>query len=113
MNAYGKKAQKRQMRKAIIDEASAFVEHCDLIYLMLLHEKDGYGAVRLRRHFRDFVKLYDEYKERYLNADDLDTLGERGDTLALKKKLAEIGFDYDKEYALAMAEVDESRKKAD
>lgn len=113
MNAYGRNARKRQIRKEILEEASAFVEHCDLIYLWLYHELDGYGPARLRRRFRAFVKAYDEFKARYVQADDMNTLGERCDTLALKKKLAEIGFDYDKEYELAMAEAENERKAAE
>lgn len=110
MKAYGKSAKRRIMKQMIVEESSAFIEHCDLIYLWLLHEIDGMGAVRLRRHFRAFVGVYERFKEKYRQDNDVDTLGERCDTIALKKKLAEIGFDYDKEYAEALAELDKRRK---
>lgn len=110
MKAYGKNAQRRMMKQLIAEESSAFIEHCDLIYLWLLHEIDGMGAVRIRRHFRAFVSVYEQFKEKYMQDNDVDTLGQRCDTIALKKRLAEIGFDYDKEYAIAIAELDKRRK---
>lgn len=41
--------------------------------------------------------MYDEFKRRYMTADDSTVCGDRTDTYALKKRLLEIGFDYDKE----------------
>ena len=112
MKAYGKNAQRRIVKKYVAEESDAFIEHCDLIYLWLLHELDGMGAVKLRRHFRGFVKMYDNFKHRYMQEDDINTLGERCDTIVLKKRLAEIGFDYDKEYALAMEWIENEGKDA-
>lgn len=110
MKAYGKNAKKRLVRQKVAEECDVFIEHCDLIYLMVLHKQSGFGAVRLRRHFHEFVRMYGEYKRRYTQADDLETLGIRCDTLALKEQLAAIGFDYDKECELAHAEIDAEEK---
>lgn len=107
MKAYGKRVQMREARKVALDEFAALAEHFDLIWLMTLHDsKERYGAKRLRRHFRDYIRKYDEYKRRYLAADDKTVCGGRLDTEVLKQQLKDIGFDYD-------AECEEIRKELD
>lgn len=98
MKAYGKRAQMREARKQALEEMSACAEHFDLIVLMTLRDEAPYfGAKRLKRFFRAFVKKYDEYKARYLAADDSTVCGDRLDTHVLKQHLLDIGFDYDAE----------------
>ena len=98
MNAYNRRAKMREARKEALAEMAACAEHFDLIVLMTLHEEEPhFGAKRLKRFFRAFVKKYDYYKQRYLTADDSTVCGDRMDTYALKKHLKEIGFDYDAE----------------
>lgn len=107
MNSYGKRHARRKMKEAIADETAVFIEHCDLIILWTLHEVLGLGATRLRRYYKTFCKAYDEFKDRYRQEDDARTLGERGDTLVLKTRLKEIGFDYDKEIDAIQKEIEE------
>lgn len=97
MNAFGKRARMREARKQALEEMSACAEHFDLIVLMTLHDEEHYGAKKLKRFFKAFVKKYDEYKARYLASDDTTVCGDRTDTYALKKHLKQIGFDYDAE----------------
>ena len=97
MNAYGKRYGKRKAKEAIADETAIFIEHCDLIILWILHEVFGFGAKRLRRYYRAFSEAYDVFRDKYRREDDIRTLGERGDTVVLKVRLKEIGFDYDAE----------------
>lgn len=98
MNAYSKKRQKRIARAEAMEEMTACAEHFDLIVLMTLHdEAPHFGAKRLKRFFRAFIRKYDEYKRRYLAADDSTVCGDREDTKQLKKQLKDIGFDYDAE----------------
>jgi hypothetical protein len=105
MQAYGKRAKMREARKTALDEFAALAEHFDLLWLWTLHtSKERYGAKRLRERFRDYIKMYDEFKRRYMTADDSTMCGDRTDTYALKKRLKEIGFDYD-------AECEEIRKE--
>jgi hypothetical protein len=56
--------------------------------------------------FRDHILKYEEYKRRYLAADDSTVCGDRLDTQILKKQLLDIGCDYD-------AECDAIRKEAE
>ena len=104
MKAYGKRQQKRIARAEAMEEMAAVAEHFDLVLLMTLHDEVGFGATRLRRFFRRFVKKYDEYKRRYLASDESTECGDRTDTYILKAHLKEIGFDYD-------AECEEIRKE--
>lgn len=97
MDVFSKKMQKQKARMEAVWEMSACAEHFDLIVLMTLHDEEHYGAKKLKRFFRGFVKKYDEYKRRYLTADDTTVCGDRTDTYVLKKQLREIGFDYDAE----------------
>ena len=107
MKAYDKKVQMRKARAAALDEITACVEHFDLLVLMTLHDEEPhFGAKRLRKFFRDFSRKYDEYKRRYLAADDTTVCGSREDTKQLKKQLRDIGFDYDAECDALRAELE-------
>lgn len=105
MQAYNKKVQMRKARKDAMDELEALTEHMELLWLMTLHDsKERYGAKKLKRTFRDYVYKYEEYKRRYLAANESTVCGNREDTKQLKRHLKEIGFDYD-------AECEEIRKE--
>lgn len=107
MKAYGKRAKMREARAAALDEITACVEHFDLLVLMTLHDEEPhFGAKRLRKFFRDFSYKYDEYKRRYLAADDSTVCGKRLDTEILKQQLKDIGFDYDAECDALRAEME-------
>ena len=97
MTAYSKKVQMRKARQNAMSELEALTEHMELLWLMTLHDTKGYGAKRLRQTFRDYVYKYDEYKRRYLAADESTVCGDREDTRQLKKHFKELGFDYDAE----------------
>ena len=97
MNIMSKKGRERQIKKSIVEEIEWLSEHCDLLTLLSLHEEFGFGAERLRRAFRKSVALHDEFKKRYMAADDPVTTKGRCDTYAMKDYLKRIGFDYDKE----------------
>lgn len=110
MTAYSKKTQMRKARQDAMDELKALTEHMELLWLMTLHDsKEKYRAKRLRRLFRDYVHKYDEYKRRYLAADESTVCGNREDTKQLKKQLKDIGFDYDAECELLKNELEEKK----
>lgn len=110
MTAYSKKTQMRKARQDAMDELKALTEHLELLWLMTLRDsKERYGAKRLRRDFRDYVYKYDEYKRRYLAADESTVCGNREDTKQLKKQLKDIGFDYDAECELLKNELEEKK----
>lgn len=95
MNAYNRKAQDRKNRAFIMDEARALMGHSDLVALNTLHDVFRFGRFRLDRFYRGFQDTYDDYKRRYLAADDSTICGERIDTEVLTRHLLQIGFDYD------------------
>lgn len=108
MTAFGKKAQMRKARRESVNQLETMMDHFDMLWLMTLHDnpKTRLGAERLRFVFRDYIKKYDEYKRRYLAADESTVCGDRTDTYALKKHLKEIGFDYDAECDAIRAEME-------
>lgn len=112
MLAYGKKAKMREARAAALKEIDTCVEHFDLVLLKTLHDEAKFGAKRLKRFFRAFVKEYEYYKQRYLTSDDTTVCGDRADTYALKKHLKDIGFDYDAECD-AIRKEEEQKKECD
>ena len=112
MQAYNKKIQIRKARTESVNQLETMMDHFDMLWLMTLHDnpKTKLGAQRLRFIFRDYIRKYDEYKRRYLAADESTVCGNRTDTYALKKHLKEIDFDYDLECDLARKELEERRK---
>ena len=77
-------------------EYELLAEHFDLVLLLTLHdEAPHFGKMRLERFYRAFAKKYDEYKRRYLAADDSTLCGDRLDTWVMKQHLLDIGFDYE------------------
>ena len=111
MNAYNRRAKMREARKEALAEMAACAEHFDLVLLKTLHDEEPhFGAKRLKRFFRNFVKMYDEYKRKYLASDDTTVCGDRMDTYALKKHLKEIGFDYDAECEELRKELEQEKK---
>ena len=107
MQAYNKKIQIRKARTESVNQLETMMDHFDMLWLMTLHDnsKTKLGAERLRFVFRDYIRKYDEYKRRYLAADESTVCGDRTDTYALKKHLKEIGFDYDAECAAIREEL--------
>jgi hypothetical protein len=112
MQAYNKKIQIRKAREESVNQLETMMDHFDMLWLMTLHDnpKTKLGAERLRFVFRDYIRKYDDYKRRYLAADESTVCGDRTDTYALKKHLKEIGFDYDLECDLIRKELEERRK---
>lgn len=112
MQAYNKKIQIRKAREESVNQLETMMDHFDMLWLVTLHDnpKTKLGAQRLRFIFRDYIRKYDEYKRRYLAADESTVCGNRTDTYALKKHLKEIDFDYDLECDLARKELEERRK---
>jgi hypothetical protein len=72
--------------------------------LLELHDVRGYGRKRLHDHLLGVAKRQIDNEHKYCNADDNKTLGARCDVLAMKRRLKEIGFDYDRECDLILAE---------
>ncbi len=108
MNAYKlqKKRQEEQTITQLVEDAmTKYVEHADLIALMVLHEEFGFGAERLKRFYAQIAPMFERYKF-YMSDGDKTKFGEvyrktgevieRDDTWVLKRDLKEIGFDYDK-----------------
>lgn len=112
MQAYNKKIQIRKAREESVNQLETMMDHFDMLWLVTLHDnpKTKLGAQRLRFIFRDYIRKYDEYKRRYLAADESTVCGDRTDTYALKKHLKEIGFDYDLECDLIRKELEERKK---
>ena len=110
MNVMNKKGRERFIRKTIVDEIEWLSEHCDLITLIVLHEEFGFGAERLKRAFRKTLTLHNEFKAKYMAADDTVTTKGRCDTYAMKEYLKRIGFDYDKECELLCNTLETSQK---
>ena len=107
MNVMGKKGRERIIRKTIVDEIEWLSEHCDLITLIVLHEEFGFGADRLKRAFRKTLTLHNEFKQKYMAADDTVTTKGRCDTYAMKEYLKRIGFDYDEQCELLCSTLEE------
>lgn len=97
MNVMNKKGRERFIKSKICNEIEWLAEHCDLLTLIALHEEFGFGADRLKRAFRKVITLHDEFKKKYMAADDTVTAKGRCDTYAMKQYLKRIGFDYDAE----------------
>lgn len=95
MKAYGKKAKQRRMVNEINRELEDYIEMLDLNNLIELHETRGFGKKRLYEHLYGMAKRHVDNEHKYLCRDDKETLGIRGDSLVLKKRLMEAGFDYD------------------
>lgn len=110
MKAYSKKAQKRAIAEDIRSQIGDYIEMLDLNNLLELHETRGFGRQRLREHLYGIAKRHIDNEHRYLGKDDRDTLGGRGDVIAMKVRLAEIGFDYDRETAEILKEIREYEK---
>lgn len=97
MKVMSKKGRERVIKKSIVSEIEWLCEHCDLLTLITLHEEFGFGADRLRRALRKTVVLHDEFKKKYMAADDTQLAKNRCDTNAMKEYLKRIGFDFDEE----------------
>ena len=107
MNIMSKKGKERIIKKSLCDEIEWLFEHCDLLTLISLHEECGFGAERLRRVFRTMLTLHNEFKAKYMAADDTVTNAGRCDTYAMKEYLKRIGFDYDAECELLIGTLSE------
>lgn len=107
MNAYKsqKKRQEKQTITELVEEAmEKYVEHADLIALMVLHNQFGFGSRRLKQFYSALAPMFARYKF-YMADNDKTKFGEvdkrtgevreRDDTWVLKRDLKEIGFDYD------------------
>lgn len=110
MKVMSKKGRERVIKQTIVKEIEWLSEHCDLLTLISLHEEFGFGADRLRRAFRKTVSLHDEFKKKYMAADDKVTAEGRCDTYAMKEYLKRIGFDYDKECELLCSTLETSQE---
>lgn len=97
MKSFDAKMRKKILRKTVSDEVFKNAEIYDLTMLWTLYDAFGFGAIRLRRFYADFVKNYRYMRERYYCEGDEETFGSRTDAYVIKQKLKEIGFDYDKE----------------
>lgn len=102
MNAYQKYLERRrkgQTRNIVEENVDGYIQHMDMIVLVVLHDEYGFGARRLRKVYESIVKKAEEYKKYIADNDRVyfnDAQGrEREDTYNLKKHLKQIGFDYD------------------
>lgn len=102
----------KQNQRQIIEEAcDAYIEHMDLLVMMILHKQFGFGAVRLERVYRAIEKEFHNYK-RFMADNDrtcFNDEGERDDAWKLKQDLKAIGFDYDKIVGRIMSEDEETQ----
>ena len=97
MKSYDKKMQKKIFRQTVTKEVLKNAEIYDLAVLWTLHEVFGFGKKRLRLFYRLWVKIYRATKKAYFCEGDEEKFGSRTDAYVIKKRLKEIGFDYDAE----------------
>jgi microsomal dipeptidase-like Zn-dependent dipeptidase len=102
MNAYQKyleRRRKEQTRNIVEENVDGYIQHMDMIVLVVLHDEYGFGARRLKKVYESIVKKAEEYKKYIADNDRVyfndDQGREREDTYNLKKHLKQIGFDYD------------------
>lgn len=95
MDCYGRNKKKRDALKAAQEEMEICAEHYDLVLLMTLREEYNHGAKWLKDFYKKFVAKYKYYQNRYLTENESTRYGNRTDAYAMKKRLKEIGFDYD------------------
>ena len=111
MKVMSKKGRERQIKRVIVEEIEWLCEHCDLLTLVALHEEFGFGAERLRRVYFAVGTLHDEFKKKYMAADDTVTAEGRCDTYAMKEYLKRIGFDFDEECEKLLCSISETSQK--
>lgn len=97
MKSYNKAMQRKHIKNAVREEMEFYAEHYDLVMLWTLHVHFGFGATRLKRFYAKYVELYEDYKRRYYDKDDIKEFGSRTDAYVIKERLKELGFDYDTE----------------
>ena len=110
MKTLSKKGRERIIRNSIVEEMEWISEHCDLLTLVALHEEFGFGAERLRKLFKKISTLHDDFKAKYISADDTKLYAGRCDTYAMKEYLRRIGFDYDAECEREMMRNDRNER---
>ena len=108
MKVMSKKGRERVIKKTIVEEIEWLCEHCDLLTLIALHEEFGFGAERLRRMYRKVGILHDEFKRKYMTAEDESATTNRCDTYAMKVYLKRIGFDFDEECEKLLCSISET-----
>lgn len=104
MNVLGKKGKDRLFKQKLMEEVEWISQHCDLLTLVALHEEFGFEADQLQALFRKVSKLHNEFKSKYITADDTQLSKNRCDTTGMKHYLKRIGFDYDKECEILCAD---------
>lgn len=104
MNALSKKQKKRRYIGELTEELKEYAELYDCCNLLELHHVRGFGRQRLHDHLLGVAKRHIDNEHKYCSADDYATLGTRSDLLIMKKRLLEIGFDYDAECEAVLAE---------
>ena len=95
MNSYDKKMKDKLFKQTVSKEVLKNAEIYDLTVLWTLHEVFGFGKKRLRLFYVLWVKIYRATKKAYFCEGDEETFGSRTDAYVIKKRLKEIGFDYD------------------
>lgn len=95
MKAYSKKAQYRQAKAFVVNEARAILEHHDIVSLETIRKVLNAGPGRLEKYYRGFQFTYEDYQRRYLASDESTLCGDRMDTYVMKLHLKDMGFDYD------------------
>ncbi len=103
-SSYQKRKQREANEQFVLETMEKYIEHADLVVLMVLHDKFGFGKDRLERFFIEIAPMYEHYK-RYMADNDKTRFGdvdrrtnkfvERDDTWKLKQDLKAVGFDYD------------------
>ena len=84
------------------NEMNEFLAYHEMMFLLSLHKRFGWGKVRMRRLMKELVAQHDHYKI-YLDHHDpkfgsrtKDGL-ERSDLWTAKRDLRELGYDWDEE----------------
>lgn len=104
MDALSKKAIKRKCQRTVEDELKEYVEMLDCCSLLELNERLGHGRKRLHDHLLGIAKKHIDNEHRYYDKNDKKIFGARCDVLVMKKRLMEIGFDYEAECAAVLEE---------
>ena len=93
MKALSKKARARVEEKQA--ENVEYVEMLDLCVLHAYRRLRKAGAKGLEDFMLEVAKVHIDYEHRYFQRNDRETLGARGDVLAMNRHFMESGIDYD------------------
>ena len=101
LKSYKKRKIDEKAREILFEGMDGFIEHVDLLTLYVLYAEFGFDAEQLRHFFWAYGEHYEAFRDTFIQPGDETRFyveEKRMDTVALKKYLLDIGFDYDAEW---------------